>query len=66
MCETCAAYKAELASLRDSVNTQLATLSRQLAHNTIDADAALAVVEHEFNKKLQGIETRVAALESAE
>ena len=66
MCDTCAAYKAELVALRESVNVQLMALSRQLAHNTIDADAALAVVEHEFNKKLQGIETRVAALESAE
>jgi hypothetical protein len=41
----------------------IALIARQVAHNVMDQDAALAVVEHELRKKVAELEARVETLE---
>jgi polyhydroxyalkanoate synthesis regulator phasin len=50
-------------ALKQSCEEQIQYIARQLAHNTMDQDAALACVEHELRSRIAVLEKRVEKLE---
>ncbi len=53
----------QLDLMQAGLEAQIARVARQAAHNAVDQDAALAVVEHKLEKKIDALEERVSKLE---